>query len=49
MLGLSDHLEDLYHTRDDIIQIQILNHHIQTSRLTLGPFQQIVQQIVYIL
>ena len=48
-LHLSNHLEDINHTRNNIVQVNILINHIQTTCLTLGPFQQVVQQVVRLL
>ena len=47
MLGNGYHLEDLYHARDDIVQIQILQYHREATRLTLRPFQKIIEQIMH--
>ena len=49
MLGLGDHLEDLNHTGNNVIQIQILRHYTQTACLTLRPLQQVIQQIMHFL
>ena len=47
-LGLGNHLKDIHDTRDNVIQIEVLSYHTQTTRLTLGPLQQVVQQVMHL-
>ena len=49
VLRHGNHLEDVYHARDDVVQVEVLRHHVQAARLALGPLQQVVEQVVYIL
>ena len=46
MLGFCNHHKDIHHSGHHLCQVKILEHHIQSARLALGPLQQVVEQVM---